>query len=169
LKSRSAAVLCYPLCPEHGRYSAAGLPRGGKSQPSSAAENSHRKNESPMSTSKATDRPPSPRAMTPRRRPYTRRRPRRLHALLVGEHGDFRGSLLLGKSHQPLQRRQCLRPGCPERLFWRELSSPAELGRAGVSQLIYYNTVDKGGHYAAWEQPQLFPEEVCAGFRPLRK
>jgi pimeloyl-ACP methyl ester carboxylesterase len=34
--------------------------------------------------------------------------------------------------------------------------------------LIYYNKVDKGGHYAAWEQPQLFSEEVRAGFRPLR-
>jgi hypothetical protein len=32
-----------------------------------------------------------------------------------------------------------------------------------------YNRVDKGGHYAAWEQPQLFSEEVRAGFRPLRK
>jgi hypothetical protein len=27
----------------------------------------------------------------------------------------------------------------------------------------------KGGHYAAWEQPQLFSEEVRAGLRPLRK
>jgi hypothetical protein len=35
-------------------------------------------------------------------------------------------------------------------------------------KLIYYNQVDKGGHYAAWEQAQLFSEEVRAGFRPLR-
>ena len=28
---------------------------------------------------------------------------------------------------------------------------------------IYYNRVDKGGHFAAWEQPQLFAEEVRAG------
>ena len=35
-------------------------------------------------------------------------------------------------------------------------------------KLIYYNQVDRGGHYAAWEQPQLFSEEVRAGFRPLR-
>jgi hypothetical protein len=34
--------------------------------------------------------------------------------------------------------------------------------------LIYYNKVDKGGHFAAWEQTQLFSEEVRAGFRPLR-
>jgi len=34
--------------------------------------------------------------------------------------------------------------------------------------LIYFNKVDKGGHLAAWEQPQLFSEEVRAGFRQLR-
>jgi pimeloyl-ACP methyl ester carboxylesterase len=34
--------------------------------------------------------------------------------------------------------------------------------------LIYYNEVDKGGHFAAWEQPRLFSEEVRAGFRTLR-
>ncbi|WP_426407628.1 epoxide hydrolase family protein [Bradyrhizobium ganzhouense] len=43
---------------------------------------------------------------------------------------------------------------------WTELAYP---------KLIYYNKVDKGGHFAAWEQPQLFSEEVRAGFRPLRK
>ena len=36
-------------------------------------------------------------------------------------------------------------------------------------KLIYFNQVDQGGHYAAWEQPKLFSEEVRAGFRPLRK
>jgi pimeloyl-ACP methyl ester carboxylesterase len=35
-------------------------------------------------------------------------------------------------------------------------------------KLIYYNKVDKGGHFAAWEQPKLFSEEVRAGFRSLR-
>ena len=35
-------------------------------------------------------------------------------------------------------------------------------------ELIHYNKLDKGGHFAAWEQPQLFSEEVRAGFRPLR-
>jgi pimeloyl-ACP methyl ester carboxylesterase len=34
--------------------------------------------------------------------------------------------------------------------------------------LIYFNKVDKGGHFAAWEQPQLFTEEVRAAFRSLR-
>jgi pimeloyl-ACP methyl ester carboxylesterase len=34
--------------------------------------------------------------------------------------------------------------------------------------LAYFNEVDRGGHFAAWEQPQLFSEEVRAAFRPLR-
>jgi pimeloyl-ACP methyl ester carboxylesterase len=34
--------------------------------------------------------------------------------------------------------------------------------------LIYFNDVDMGGHFAAWEQPQLFSEELRAAFRSLR-
>jgi len=35
--------------------------------------------------------------------------------------------------------------------------------------VIHYNKLDKGGHFAAWEQPQLFSEEIRVSFRPLRK
>ncbi|TDN63245.1 epoxide hydrolase [Paraburkholderia sp. BL10I2N1] len=35
--------------------------------------------------------------------------------------------------------------------------------------LIYYHRAEKGGHFAAWEQPQLFAEELRAAFRPLRR
>ena len=34
--------------------------------------------------------------------------------------------------------------------------------------LIYYNQLNQGGHFAAWEQPQLFSQEIRAAFRPLR-
>jgi pimeloyl-ACP methyl ester carboxylesterase len=34
--------------------------------------------------------------------------------------------------------------------------------------VIYYNEPDKGGHFAAWEEPELFAAEVRAAFRPLR-
>ena len=34
--------------------------------------------------------------------------------------------------------------------------------------LIYFNQVDKGGHFAAWEQPQIFSDELRAAFRSLR-
>ena len=35
--------------------------------------------------------------------------------------------------------------------------------------LAYFNEVDRGGHFAAWEEPQLFTSEMRAAFRPLRK
>jgi pimeloyl-ACP methyl ester carboxylesterase len=41
--------------------------------------------------------------------------------------------------------------------------------RAYPHNLIYYNRLDRGGHFAAWEQPQLFSEEIRASFRSLRK
>ena len=34
--------------------------------------------------------------------------------------------------------------------------------------LIHFHEVDKGGHFAAWEQPELFAAEVQAAFRSLR-
>ena len=34
--------------------------------------------------------------------------------------------------------------------------------------LIYFHEAGQGGHFAAWEEPQLFSEEIRAGFRPLR-
>jgi pimeloyl-ACP methyl ester carboxylesterase len=46
--------------------------------------------------------------------------------------------------------------------------APRSWAERAYHKLIYYNKVDKGGHYAAWEQPQLFSEEVRAGLRPLR-
>lgn len=45
---------------------------------------------------------------------------------------------------------------------------PAQLGGEGVSKLIHYNTLPKGGHFAAWEQPQSLSEELRTGFRSLR-
>jgi hypothetical protein len=34
--------------------------------------------------------------------------------------------------------------------------------------LTYFNEADRGGHFAAWEEPHVFTEEVRAAFRPLR-
>ena len=52
---------------------------------------------------------------------------------------------------------------------------PGEIFRAPKSwvetsypTLIYFNEVDKGGHFAAWEQPELFTTEIRAAFRSLR-
>jgi pimeloyl-ACP methyl ester carboxylesterase len=40
--------------------------------------------------------------------------------------------------------------------------------RAYPTNLIYYHQVDRGGHFAAWEQPELFAAEMRAAFRSLR-
>ena len=40
--------------------------------------------------------------------------------------------------------------------------------RAYPNNLIYFNELDRGGHFAAWEQPQLFANEMRAAFRSLR-
>jgi pimeloyl-ACP methyl ester carboxylesterase len=54
----------------------------------------------------------------------------------------------------------------PDELYQAPLSW-AE--RAYPNNLLHYNRVDRGGHFAAWEQPELFSEEMRASFRSLRK
>ena len=45
---------------------------------------------------------------------------------------------------------------------------PETWARRAYRNLIYFHEVDKGGHFAAWEQPQLFSAELRAAFRSLR-
>jgi len=45
---------------------------------------------------------------------------------------------------------------------------PQTWARRAFTNLIYFQEVDKGGHFAAWEQPALFAQEVRAAFRSLR-
>ena len=46
--------------------------------------------------------------------------------------------------------------------------APRSWAERAYPNLIHYNQVEKGGHFAAWEQPELFSDEVRAGFRSLR-
>jgi pimeloyl-ACP methyl ester carboxylesterase len=46
---------------------------------------------------------------------------------------------------------------------------PETWARRAYRNLIYFHEVDRGGHFAAWEQPELFAAEIRAAFRPLRK
>jgi len=46
--------------------------------------------------------------------------------------------------------------------------APRSWTERAYPKLIHFNKLPKGGHFAAWEQPQLFSEEVRTGFRPLR-
>jgi pimeloyl-ACP methyl ester carboxylesterase len=47
-------------------------------------------------------------------------------------------------------------------------ASPRSWVEAVYPTLAYFNQADRGGHFAAWEEPQLFSEEVRAAFRSLR-
>ena len=47
--------------------------------------------------------------------------------------------------------------------------APETWARRAYKNLIYFNEVDKGGHFAAWEQPELFSAELRAAFRSLRR
>ena len=49
--------------------------------------------------------------------------------------------------------------------IWR---TPRSWVEASYPNVIYFHAVDKGGHFAAWEEPQLFTDEVRAAFRSLR-
>jgi pimeloyl-ACP methyl ester carboxylesterase len=52
----------------------------------------------------------------------------------------------------------------PDEIYY----TPRSWAERAYPKLIYFNRVAKGGHFAAWEQSQLFSEEVRRGFRPLR-
>ncbi|WP_433263003.1 epoxide hydrolase family protein [Micromonospora vinacea] len=52
----------------------------------------------------------------------------------------------------------------PDELY----QAPKSWAEQAYPNLIHYNRLDKGGHFAAWEQPQIFSEEMRAAFRSLR-
>ena len=52
----------------------------------------------------------------------------------------------------------------PDELY----QAPRSWAERAYPKLIYYNRLDKGGHFAAWEQPRLFSQELRAAFRTLR-
>ena len=49
-----------------------------------------------------------------------------------------------------------------------QYEAPRSWAEQAYPNLIYFNEVDKGGHFAAWEQPLLFSQELRAAFRSLR-
>jgi pimeloyl-ACP methyl ester carboxylesterase len=49
-----------------------------------------------------------------------------------------------------------------------QYQAPRSWAERAYPNLIYFNEVDKGGHFAAWEQPQLFSQELRAAFKTLR-
>jgi pimeloyl-ACP methyl ester carboxylesterase len=47
-------------------------------------------------------------------------------------------------------------------------TAPRSWAEKAYPKLIYYNRLPKGGHFAVWEQPQAFTEELRPSFRSLR-
>jgi pimeloyl-ACP methyl ester carboxylesterase len=47
-------------------------------------------------------------------------------------------------------------------------AAPGSWVEVAYPDLAYFNEVDKGGHFAAWEEPELFSTEVRAAFSSLR-
>lgn len=47
-------------------------------------------------------------------------------------------------------------------------AAPESWVERAYPNLIHYNRLRRGGHFAAWEQPQPFSDELRAGFRALR-
>jgi pimeloyl-ACP methyl ester carboxylesterase len=47
-------------------------------------------------------------------------------------------------------------------------AAPRSWAERAYPKLIYYNKLDKGGHFAAWEEPELLSTELREAFRPLR-
>jgi hypothetical protein len=48
-------------------------------------------------------------------------------------------------------------------------TAPRSWAEKAYPKLIYYNRLDQGGHFAAWEQPQIFAREMRAAFKRLRQ
>jgi pimeloyl-ACP methyl ester carboxylesterase len=54
-------------------------------------------------------------------------------------------------------------------VFPEDIYRPPETwARRAYRNLIYFHEVDKGGHFAAWEQPELFAYELRSAFKSLR-
>ena len=49
-----------------------------------------------------------------------------------------------------------------------QYQAPRSWAEEAYPNLIYFNEVDRGGHFAAWEEPELFASEMRAAFKPLR-
>ncbi len=47
-------------------------------------------------------------------------------------------------------------------------AAPRSWTERAYPRLVYFNKLDKGGHFAAWEQPEIFTDELRKAFRPLR-
>jgi pimeloyl-ACP methyl ester carboxylesterase len=102
--------------------------------------------------------------------PYARRHPRQHHDHLVDEHGASGARLYWEYWGKGYFNAKGVSIPVAVSVFPDELyPAPRSWAERAYPKLIHYNKLDKGGHFAAWEQSQLLAQEVRAGFRSLRK
>ena len=126
-------------------------------------------------TRTATTRSPAPSSTGSPSGNLTREQHRRQHhAVLADGHRRLGGPVVLGvrtsrRRSRParLPRRSRSRSASP-RSPARSSRPRAAGSRRSIPSLAYFNEVDRGGHFAAWEEPELFAAEVRAAFRSLR-
>jgi hypothetical protein len=101
----------------------------------------------------------------PQEKPDARRRH---HDDLGDEHQDLLGSPVLGEHARflPCQGRDG--PAAVS-VFLRELyQASRSWAEQAYPNLIYFNKLDRGNHFAAWQEPDLFTTEIRAAFTSLR-
>ena len=98
-----------------------------------------------------------------------RRCPRQRHAVLADQYRGLVGRLYWENKLAFFSPKGVKVPVAvsvfPDELY----QTPRNWAERAYPKLIHYNKLAKGGHFAAWEQPELFTEELRAGFRSLRK
>ena len=102
------------------------------------------------------------------------RRAGRHHPVLADQQRDLVGADLLGERRTKrhwrgrAEDRRDRAAGGHHGLSREIYRAPETWARRAYRNLIYFHEVDKGGHFAAWEQPELFAAELRAAFRSLR-
>jgi pimeloyl-ACP methyl ester carboxylesterase len=81
------------------------------------------------------------------------------------EYGDGRSPAFAG----PEKTNEIVLPVAITVFPGESYQAPETWARRAYPNLIYFHEVDKGGHFAAWEQPELFSAELRSAFRPLRQ
>ena len=107
--------------------------------------------------------------------PHPGPHPRQHHALLADRHRRLGGPVVLG-GYGDARAAAAAGQAPPEVAvpvgfttfpgeIWR---TPRSWAEKAYPNLTYFNEVDRGGHFAAWEEPELFATEIRAAFRSLR-
>ena len=102
------------------------------------------------------------------RRVDSRRGPRQHHALLAHEPGVSASRLYWEYQGGFFNAKGVSIPVAVSVFPSEQYQAPRSWAERAYPNLIHYNQVEKGGHFAAWEQPELFSKEVRDAFRSLR-